>query len=192
MTGQYQSKKLNLGSGEYLKDGYVNVDFYSLMEPDVRHNLDEFPYPFNDNYFETIEADHVLEHLNKPFEVMKELYRISANGAAICIRVPHFSRGFTHCDHKRGFDVTFPFYFDPNFKGGYQNFSLKLVKMKMRWFAQPYLKKKTLPAIDYYLGNAFGAIFDLFANFSPWLCSRLWCFWVGGFEEIEFIFRVEK
>jgi hypothetical protein len=42
------------------------------------------------------------------------------------------------------------------------------------------------------LGQAIGAIIDLFANLSPWLCSRLWCYWVGGFEEIEFVFRVKK
>ncbi len=192
MRDQYQIRKLNLGSGEYPKEGYVNVDFFSISEPDVRHNLEVIPYPFEDDYFETIEADHVLEHLNHPFQVMKELYRISMPGGTIHIRVPHFSRGFTHCDHKRGFDVTFPYYFDPNFKGGYQNISLKLISMKFRWFAQPYLKKKTLPPSIYYIAKAFGGFVDLLANLSPWLCSRIWCFWVGGFEEIEFIFRVEK
>jgi predicted SAM-dependent methyltransferase len=71
-----QTRKLNLGSGEFLKDGFVNVDFHSISGPDVSHNLNEFPYPFEDDYFELIEADHVLEHLNDPFEVMGELRRI--------------------------------------------------------------------------------------------------------------------
>jgi SAM-dependent methyltransferase len=192
MNDSDRSNKLNLGSGEYPKEGYVNVDYFSIAEPDVRHNLEAFPYPFEDDYFEIIEADHVLEHLNNPFQVMKELFRISADGATIEVRVPHFSRGFTHCDHKRGFDVTFPYYFDPNFKGGYQNVPLSLRAMKLHWFAQPYLKKMTLPRAIYYFGKAFGSFIDLFANLSPWFCSRIWCFWVGGFEEIEFIFRVEK
>ena len=187
-----QPKKLNLGSGEFLKDGYVNVDFYSLSSPDVSHNLNQFPYPFEDNYFELVEADHVLEHLLDPFQVMSELRRICAPGAKIHIRVPHFSRGFTHADHKRGFDVTFPYYFNPEFRPGYQRIPLKLIRMRLRWFAQPYLKKSLLPMPLFLLGRTIGAIFDFFANLSPYLCSRLWCFWVGGFEEIEFVFQVEK
>ncbi len=192
MTATSLSKKLNLGSGEFLKDGYVNVDFYSLANPDVSHDLNQFPYPFEDNQFELAEADHVLEHLADPFRVMGELRRICAPGATIRIRVPHFSRGFTHADHKRGFDVTFPYYFNPAFRPGYQRISLELVSMRLSWFAQPYLKKSLLPAPLFITGRVIGAIFDFFANLSPYLCSRLWCFWVGGFEEIEFVFRVNK
>ena len=192
MLNEQLSKKLNLGAGEFPKEGYVNVDFYSNSDQNIRHDLELIPYPFPEDHFEVIEADHVLEHLSKPFEIMRELYRISADGATIRIRVPHFSRGLTHADHKRGFDVTFPYYFDPDFKPGYQNTPLTLTGMRLRWFAQPYLKKQVLPAPAYYFGLVVGAIFDFFANLSPWACSRIWCFWVGGFEEIEFRFRVEK
>ncbi len=192
MSSQNQNRKLNLGSGEFPKQGYINVDYYSISEPDIRHNLELFPYPFADNNFDVIEADHILEHLNNPFQVMGELYRIGADGATISIRVPHFSRGFTHSDHKRGFDVTFPYYFNPGFVGGYQQVPLKLVSMHFRWFAQPYLKKIFLPAPLFYIGTVVGAVIDFFANISPWVCSRLWCYWVGGFEEIEFVFQVDK
>lgn len=187
-----ESRKLNLGSGEFLKNGFVNVDYYSLSNPDVSHNLNEFPYPFAEDHFELVEADHVLEHLLDPFQVMRELYRISAAGAMLHIRVPHFSRGFTHADHKRGFDVTFPYYFNPRFLPGYQRIPLKLVKMRLRWFAQPYMKRSVMPAFLVFLGQALGVVIDFFANLSPWLCSRIWCYWVGGFEEIEFIFQVSK
>ena len=187
-----QSRKLNLGSGEFSKEGFINVDYYSVSNPDVSHDLNKFPYPFEENYFELVEADHVLEHLDDPFRVMRELYRICAPKAMIRIRVPHFSRGFTHAEHKRGFDVTFPYYFDPTLPVGYQGVPLELVRMHLTWFAQPYLKKAMLPATLFVIGQAAGAILDLFANLSPWLCSRLWCYWVGGFEEIEFVFRVNK
>jgi hypothetical protein len=33
---------------------------------------------------------------------------------------------------------------------------------------------------------------DLLANLSPYLASRLWGYWVGGFEEIEYRFQVIK
>jgi SAM-dependent methyltransferase len=192
MTVTQTSRKLNLGSGEFLKEGFINVDYYSIATPDISHDLNQVPYPFEDNYFELVEADHVLEHLLDPFKVMGELRRICAPGALIHIRVPHFSRGFTHADHKRGFDVTFPYYFNPKFGPGYQKIPLELVKLRLTWFAQPYMKKSVMPAPLVFIGQTIGIIIDFFANLSPWLCSRLWCYWVGGFEEIEFMFRVTK
>lgn len=192
MTFKSTSRKLNLGSGEFLKEGFINVDYYSNSTPDVSHNLNQFPYPFENDYFERVEADHVFEHLYEPFQVMRELHRICAPGATIHIRVPHFSRGFTHADHKRGFDVTFPYYFNPKFGPGYQGVPLELVKMRLTWFAQPYMKKSVMPAILVWIGQGMGLAIDLLANLSPWVCSRIWCYWVGGFEEIEFVFRVKK
>ncbi len=64
--------------------------------------------------------------------------------------------------------------------------------MRLTWFAQPYMKKSVMSASLVFLGQALGIVIDLFANLSPWLCSRIWCYWVGGFEEIEFIFQVNK
>ena len=184
--------KLNLGSGEFLKEGFVNVDYYSVTKPDVEHDLSVFPYPFEENYFDWVESDHCLEHLPSPFNVMKEIHRISKKGATVIIRVPHFSRGFSHAEHKAGFDVTFPYYFQSDFIGGYQGIEFKCEKTKLTWFAQPYLKKTVLSTPVYVIANLMGKIFNFFAGLSPFLCSRLWCFWVGGFEEVEFRFKVIK
>ena len=52
------------------------------------------------DHFDHVESDHCLEHLPNPFAVMKEVHRIAKNGATVIIRVPHFSRGFTHAEHK--------------------------------------------------------------------------------------------
>jgi predicted SAM-dependent methyltransferase len=67
-----QSRKLNLGCGEFQKAGFINVDYYSLSKPDVSHDLNQFPYPFEENRFELVEADHILEHLVEPFQVMRD------------------------------------------------------------------------------------------------------------------------
>jgi SAM-dependent methyltransferase len=134
-------KKLNLGCGEFKKKGYINLDINKSVKPEVVHDLGKFPYPFKDEYFDLVEADHVLEHTEDPFKTMKEIHRIMKHNATLIIRVPHFSRGFTHADHKRGFDVSFPYYFNPKFKGGYSGVSFQLKKMRLRWFGQMYLKK---------------------------------------------------
>jgi len=186
--------RLNLGCGENKKDGYVNVDFQAHVQPDVVHDLNKQPFPFDDDQFELIEAFHVLEHLDRPFQVMQELHRILKPGGVLHVRVPHFSRGMTHAEHKAGFDVTFPQYFNPNFtKSGYFGVSFDLAKMELHWMAFFHLLPfmgVSRPVIVCL--RALNAVISCIANLSPSACSRLWCFWVGGFEEIEFQFRTLK
>ncbi len=190
--GLIAMKKLNLGCGEFKKAGYVNVDFYSVTEPDVRHNMEIFPYPFSDNEFDIIEMDHVLEHLSDPFSVLKEVHRISKQGGMVLIKVPHFSRGFTHPQHKCGFDVTLPFYFSPEFVGGYQGVEFCIKKLNLNWFAQPYLKKLYIGLFKFNALNTISKVLNYLANLNPFFCSRIWCYWVGGFEEIEYHFETRK
>lgn len=184
-------QKLNLGCGEDFREGYVNVDFHDHVNVDVQHNLNHFPYPFAADNFDEVFASHILEHLDRPFDVMKELHRILKPGGTLIVKVPHFSRGFSHAEHKAGFDVTFPKYFDPTFtKSGYFGVHFELDRMEMHYFAffhlLPHLGvgKATIAVM-----RGVNGVVNFFANLSPLACSRLWCFWVGGFEEIEYRFR---
>ena len=120
---------------------------------------------------------------------MEEIHRILKPKGVLHIRVPHFSRGFTHLEHKRGFDVSYPLYFQKEFAPGYVGIDFTLKKMALHWFAQPSFKKDTLSPFQYILGSILGKIFSFLGNLSPYACSRIWCFWVGGFEEVEFIFE---
>jgi len=181
--------KLNLGCGRFPKPGFTNLDWKSAPGVDVVHDLSIIPYPFPDQSFDLIEADHVIEHLAVVFDVMKEIHRILKPSGTAVIRVPHFSRGFSHPEHRRGFDATFPFYFDPTFPGGYTGVTFECEQTRMRWFAQPYLKKSVLPWPFFIVGTVVGGVIDVFANLSPLVCSRIWCYLVGGFEEIEFKLR---
>lgn len=185
-------RKLNLGCGKFKLPGYHNVDSWPEAQPDQFVDLDRLPLPFPDNAFDEVRADHVFEHLRNPFGVMAELHRVCAPGAAIRLKVPHFSRGLTHADHKCGFDVTFPCYFNPAFPPGYTGRELKLEFQRLRWFGQPYMKRTIMSAPLFWTAHVAGTIIDFFANLSPLVCSRLWCFWVGGFEEYEMRFRVVK
>lgn len=182
--------KINLGCGIDYKEGFINVDFHDHSKVDKVINLNTIPYDFAADSIDFIYASHVLEHLNDPFTIMKELHRILKPNGILHIKVPHFSRGFTHFEHKAGFDVNFPYYFNPNFtKSGYFGVNFEIKKMKLNYFAffhlLPYLG---VPKIIVFFMRIFNFIINFFANLSPFLCSRLWCFWVGGFEEIEFVF----
>ena len=84
--------KLNLGCGEKKLDGYVNVDKFG--EPDVHHDLEQFPWPWEESSVEEVVMSHVLEHLGQLTDVylgvIKELYRVCEPNAKILIAVPHF------------------------------------------------------------------------------------------------------
>jgi predicted SAM-dependent methyltransferase len=85
--------KLNLGSGSKIIDGYTNVDKFDYYKPDIVHDLEVTPYPFEDNSIEEILLSHVLEHIGQDPNVfnniIKEFYRICKNQSVIDIRVPH-------------------------------------------------------------------------------------------------------
>lgn len=185
-------RKLNLGCGEFKKEGFINVDIRPETKPEVVWDLNKFPYPFETGEFELIEADHVIEHLNDPFGAMKELHRILKDGGKLIVRVPHFSRGFTHPDHRRGFDLSFPYYFDRRFKAGYMGYDFFLEGQRLRWFGLPRIKKEVVSRSVVGVGILLGDVIDFFANLSPFICSKFWCFWVGGFDEVEFRFVCRK
>ena len=85
------SLRLNLGCGAKRLDGYINVDKFG--DPDLRFDLETFPYPWSDNSVAEIVMHHVLEHLGQQTETylksIQELYRICQPNAKIHITVPH-------------------------------------------------------------------------------------------------------
>lgn len=89
-----QFKKLNLGCGFKKYNGFVNVDILDCVKPDVKLDLNKTPWPWNDNEFDHIVAQDILEHLGKTGEdfinVIKEMYRVTTNGGIWEIQVPHW------------------------------------------------------------------------------------------------------
>lgn len=84
--------RLNLGSGANPLDGYVNCDKFG--SPDVLHDLETFPWPWEDESAGEVRMHHVLEHLGESRDVflriMQELYRVCKPGAKVVINVPHY------------------------------------------------------------------------------------------------------
>jgi len=178
---------LNLGCGFFPREDCVNVDFDPRAGADVLVDLNDVPYPFPDERFERVYASHVLEHLADPLAAMREWHRLLRPGGELHIRVPHFSRGFTHPDHKRGFDVSFPLYFDPEMKPWYAGTPYELRRLRLHWNDQPYLKRYVASAPARWVAGLVGVVIDSVANLWPMAFSRLFAFWVGGFEGLEIV-----
>ncbi len=190
----HENKKLNLGCAGFKKPGYINVDWQSIVTPDVSHNLNVYPYPFADNEFDLVDAFHIIEHLDRPFSALTEIHRILKPGGTLHLKVPHFSRGMTHPEHFHGFDVTLPNYFNPLFRDvGYFGIEYELVSMHMRWNAFPHiLKSMGYSRFARAIVTSIDAVFSALANVNIHFASRVWCFWVGGFDEIDFVFKCKK
>ena len=119
--------KLNLGCGNKILPGYVNLDKFPIPGADIVHDLEEYPYPFKANTFTEVECNMILEHIHDLVFIMKELHRISKSGALLKIKVPYFSCASNFIDptHQRLFSYySFDFFtkdeeynqfmFDPN------------------------------------------------------------------------------
>ncbi|MFC1884327.1 methyltransferase domain-containing protein [Thermodesulfobacteriota bacterium] len=83
--------KIYFGCGKHKKEGYVNVDIVQLPTVDVVHNMNVFPYPFEDNSADEILLIHILEHLPDTIKVMEEVWRICKNSALVKIDVPYYN-----------------------------------------------------------------------------------------------------
>ncbi|PJZ61808.1 class I SAM-dependent methyltransferase [Leptospira adleri] len=107
---------LDVGCGNKKRAGAIGIDFNSRTQADVIHDLNSFPYPFEDSYFNEIYIDNCLEHLDDVMKVMEEIYRICKPGGSVKVIVPYFRSlwAFTDPTHKHFFGVNSFTYFDPD------------------------------------------------------------------------------
>lgn len=88
-----ESTKLNIGCGFKKLDNHWNVDIEPKCNPDQVLDLEQTPWPYEDNFFEKIVADNILEHVGQDPKVftniIKEMYRVSKPDAEWYICIPH-------------------------------------------------------------------------------------------------------
>jgi len=126
-------KILDLGCGpKTKKPGSIGLDKRSAPHVDVVHDLNVYPYPFPDNEFDWIEMSHIIEHLDRPLQLMNEVHRIAKNGTTIRIITPHYSSQLSYGDlehfHHFGY-ITFL---------TLQNTGLFKIKKHKLWFTDLY------------------------------------------------------
>jgi hypothetical protein len=54
--------KLDIACGQAKKEGFIGVDIARLPGVDIVHDLEQFPWPFDDNSIEEARCSHYVEH----------------------------------------------------------------------------------------------------------------------------------
>jgi SAM-dependent methyltransferase len=171
-------ERLHLGCGNDVLPGWVNHDLAALPGVDVVHDLDSYPWPFDDDRFTEIRMHHVLEHLREPVQAIEEIHRIARNGATVQIRVPYWNSTDWASDptHKTAFsEYSFDF-FDPAKRHGRERpyySSARFTVRSQTFWTKPvaiYLPvsneigRKVLSALARHLGGVIWVVeFDLVA-----------------------------
>lgn len=109
------TKILDIGCGKRKIKGAIGIDRIDLEGVDIVWDLDQYPYPFEENTFDAIYATHVLEHLDSILKAMEEIHRIAKPDAKVVVVTPHYSdnASWTDITHKWHLSTYAFKYFDP-------------------------------------------------------------------------------
>ena len=140
-------KKLNLGCGRDIKEGYINVDMEKLPGVDIVANVEK-GLPIEDNSIDEVYTAHFLEHVYDLHGVIEEIYRICKDKAKVIIRVPHFTTN-TYEFHIR--PMRYMSFMDYTDEGGMHAdtnwFKVKKRKLVFGGFYKPFQFLNLLPKI---------------------------------------------
>lgn len=164
-------KKLHLGCGPVILPDYVNVDIEKRKGVDLVLNLEKTPWPFAENSFEEVFANHVLEHLDPITGVMKEVHRVCKKGAVVRVIVPYFASPnmWLAPDHKRPFS----YHTWEHFPG------FEIVRRKFTYLSNKGFMKSRSHVIDFFI------------NLFPVIYERFFCYLLPA-SEIHVLMRVKK
>ncbi|MFA6383721.1 MAG: methyltransferase domain-containing protein [Parcubacteria group bacterium] len=169
-------KRLNLGCGRKIKDGYVNLDLYPLPGVDVVADIEK-ELPFENDTFDEILTEHVLEHMHDLDPLLRELHRITKRGGLIKIFVPHFSNfgAYTDPTHKRFFGYfTMDYYTEKNEMNFYTPVRFRIRKKKLCF----YITKTSRYSFE-------NKPLAYIVNLAPLVYERFFC-WIIPAQEVYY------
>ena len=137
-------KTLDLGCGPIKLNGAIGLDNVALSNVDIVHDLLNFPYPIDNESFDTIYLRNVVEHfiLNDIEKIFDECFRILNPGSVLYVTVPHaFSiAAFSDITHKSFFTFHSGNFWDQNSPNSYyhetgSSWIIKSIKCsQLTWF----------------------------------------------------------
>lgn len=131
-------EKLNLGAGNHLAPDAVNHNLVKHRpEIDMAWNLNDLPWPWEDESFDLVMASSVFEHLRIDLlTALNECWRILRPGGRLRVKLPHWQHDNAYADptHWRAYSMRVFDAVDPDTKLGqelifYTNRKWKILKI---------------------------------------------------------------
>ena len=125
---QHMGIRLDIGCGGSKHAGFVGIDKLPLDGVDIVHDIEQTPWPLDDECVSVAIASHILEHINPAggifLNVMNEIWRVMQMNGQFAFVVPYAgSPGYwqdpTHCN---GITEATIYYFDPSHESHLYNF----------------------------------------------------------------------
>ena len=92
--------RVDLACGDTKKEGYIGVDIIETASTDIVHDLNQYPWPFEDNSVDEIHCSNYIEHIPHDIhnedgrdgliQFMDEMYRILKPEGSARIVAPHY------------------------------------------------------------------------------------------------------
>lgn len=155
---------LDVGSGEgvILKDTHlksIQIDIsYDRLVTAKKYNsrlvcADAYKLPFKNNSFECVLLIAILEHVRRPYEIIKEVYRVAKDSAKIVIVIPN--------DINMSIGRALLLKFPPRYPG-HLSF-ITPAKLKL-WLGDGFIVEEAYPLPFRNLGFALGMYYFLVAR----------------------------
>jgi len=177
---------LNLGCGEQILFGCINVDLTPYKGVDEIVDLTAPHWHWKDNSIDGIYANHIIEHLTDPKQFILECHRILKSSGFLRIKVPHSSNiSAVGClGHYRTFSYdTLNDYIGRDFyMFGKQKF--KTVEQKLLWWYEEPDIQEELPKPILYAIKIIAPFINWLISLSPRIFENVWCYWIGGAREV--------
>lgn len=125
-------KRLNIGCGNDIREGYVNLDKVPLEGVDVVWNVEK-GLPFEDELFDEVLCKDILEHVDDYVLLLREIHRVLKVGGRAVIEVPHFTseNNFIDPTHKHMFSAfTFDFFVKGHPRSYYFDFHFSRIERR--------------------------------------------------------------
>ena len=89
---QNNVRKLHIGCGSHILPGWLNSDYFTRSS-DILHLDATRPFPFNDDEFDYIFSEHMIEHISysQGFLMLTECFRVLKRNGKIRISTPDLS-----------------------------------------------------------------------------------------------------
>jgi SAM-dependent methyltransferase len=103
----FEGKKvLDIGCGRRKLPNSIGLDHVALPGVDIVADLNQ-RLPFEDNEFDVVHADQVLEHISNLTDLVYEIHRVLKPGGKLIAHVPYFRSSWAHIDptHVRCFTI---------------------------------------------------------------------------------------